>query len=216
MDGNERELAYYRAVEDFFARLRGTVHVLSPRDFQLLRTWWREGVPLAAVTAGIAETFSKKREREDGDPVVSLAYCRHAVQRHARRLAEGAVGRDGSGSLPGATDQDLALLAGALEEAELHQREQRPAVARVLASVRERLALLEGGDQESVETGLFALEEALLEECWAALDAADRARIEASADRASEGGRDEASREYLAHRDREIRRLLGLPRLELA
>jgi hypothetical protein len=85
------EVAFYRAVEDHFARLRGTPFLFTPKDFGLLRRWWEEGVPLAAVIAGIGEAVAKRREREE-DPVSSLAYCRHAVARHARRLAVAAVG----------------------------------------------------------------------------------------------------------------------------
>ena len=86
----EEELRYYRSVEDFFAWVRGVPHTLSPRDFQLLRSWWRDQVPLAAVLAGITEVISRRREDGDGDPVVSLSYCRHAVRRHARHSSSGA------------------------------------------------------------------------------------------------------------------------------
>ncbi len=215
MSDTDPERAYYRAVEDLFAQLRGTVHVLSPKDFQLLRRWWREGVPLAAVTAGIVETFSKKQERGDPDPVVSLSYCRHAVKRHAGRIAASSVGGGTPSQPAGSADQDLALLDEALGRAEGLNRDTRPEVARVLASFRARLALLAGGDQVSVETGLFALEESLLEACWNALGEDERDLVDAAARRAS-GCDDTTSRSYLAHRDRELRRLLGLPRLELA
>ena len=216
MNESDRERAYYRAVEDLFAHLRGTVHVLSPRDFQILRGWWRDGVPLAAVTAGIVEAFTKKKERDGEDPVVSLAYCRHAVKRHARRMAEGMVGREGSPGTPGSADEELSLLAEELGRAVERQAEARPGVARVLDSIRTRLALLSGGDRTSVETGLFALEEALLEECWEALDPEDRAAVHEAAARVAGGDGGTRRRSYLAHRDRELRRLLGLPRLELA
>ncbi len=215
MDTNDRERDYYRAVEDLFAQLRGTIHVLSPKDFQLLRTWWREGVPLAAVTAGIVETFSKKRERGDDDPVVSLSYCRHAVRRHAKRMAESAVGGETPPAPPGAADHDLALLDEALERAEARNRELRPEVARVIGSVRSRVALLAGGDPGSVETGLFALEESLLRECWAALGEEERGAVEAAARRAAGDPDGATPRSLAAHRDRELRSLLGLPRLEL-
>ena len=88
---DEDELAYYRAVEDHFAALRGTPFLFSPKDFALLRRWWTEGVPLAAVLAGIGEIWERRRERE-ADPVSSLSYCRHAVARQAKRLASARVG----------------------------------------------------------------------------------------------------------------------------
>ncbi|MCS7183472.1 MAG: hypothetical protein NZ869_10235, partial [Thermoanaerobaculum sp.] len=81
------ELAYYRAVEDHFCRLRGTPFLFSPKDFAYLRRWWREGVPLSAILLALGEVFAKKRQRGE-DPVSSLAYCRHAVARQARRLAQ--------------------------------------------------------------------------------------------------------------------------------
>ena len=47
---NGAEIEYYRAIEDRFAALRGVPHTLSPKDFQLMRRWWSDQVPLAAVT----------------------------------------------------------------------------------------------------------------------------------------------------------------------
>ena len=88
---DDAEAAYYRAVEDHFAALRGTVFIFTPKDFALLRGWFREGVPLGAVIAGIDEAFERRRG-EGADPVSSLSYCRHAVTRHARRLAAAHVG----------------------------------------------------------------------------------------------------------------------------
>jgi len=70
------ELAYYRAVEDLFARLRGTQFIFSPKDFALLRRWWGEQVPLAAVAAGIAEVFERRQGRR--------LFGRH--ERRAQRL----------------------------------------------------------------------------------------------------------------------------------
>ena len=72
MPETEEELAYYREIEDFFAAMRGVPHIVSPKDFQLLRGWWRDRIPLAAVAAGISEVFARRRDRNDRDPVVSL------------------------------------------------------------------------------------------------------------------------------------------------
>ncbi|MEJ2582841.1 MAG: hypothetical protein P8127_14590 [Acidobacteriota bacterium] len=91
-DDDTREIAYYREIEDYFATLRGVPHVLSPKDFQLLREWWRDEIPLPAVRAALAEVFARRRDRGEPDPVVSLSYCRHAVKAHARRAAEMHVG----------------------------------------------------------------------------------------------------------------------------
>lgn len=218
MQDPEPEIAFYRAVEDLFASLRGAPHVLSPRDFQLLRTWWREGVSFVAVTAGLEEVFARHRERGETDPVVSLSYCRHAVRRHARRIAEMRVGAGGEApadEAPGGLDRladrvrsRAALLAG-----------DRPAVAEVVLRVAERLELARTEvPPELLDAHLWALETAMLRDCWRALDGEDRRAIEGRVETAAaaSAASDEARRRSVrALRDRELRLLLDLPRLEL-
>ena len=57
------DVAYFRAVEDAFVRLRGAPLLLSPEDFQVALRWRREGVPLSLVEATLEEVFAKRRER---------------------------------------------------------------------------------------------------------------------------------------------------------
>lgn len=221
MDGDDRELSYYRSVEDLFSSLRGTPHVLSPRDFQLLRSWWREAIPMAAVSAGLTEVFARQRERENGDPVVSLSYCRHAVKRHAKRIAEMHIGQAATDG--GAGPQDSAdscrRLVTDLDSAAGTQRHARPAVAKVLTRIAEQVETA-GRDLsvEMLDEHLFGLESTMLQECWHVLPHNEQQtindRVEAAVDgsSASEEARRRSAR---ALRDREIRLLLGLPRLEL-
>ncbi len=218
MTEGKRELEYYRAVEDLFAELRGTPHVLSPRDFQLLRGWWRDGVPLAAVTAGVTEVFARRREAGEDDPVVSLSYCRHAVRRAAKRLAESRVGAtDETAGGPDDYRESLEILDRHLERAAGAQAAERPEVADCIRSIRASLAVLvKTEDPAALESGLFSLETALLEGCWNALDHVEQLEIDARARRAAgDATGPAAERAVRAHRDREVRLLLGLPRLEL-
>jgi hypothetical protein len=211
------ELAYYRAVEDFFAGLRGRPHLLSPRDFQLLRGWWREGVPLAAVTGGLSEVFARRRDRGESDPVVSLSYCRHAIKRHARRLAEMRVGAESRPAPDGEpSGRSLEELDGALRQAAAAGASSRPEVATVIGGIVDRMEALAELPAAILEEHLFTLEAVLLEECWRVLPAAEREVIEHIAAAAAAEGTDEArERTRRAVRDRELRALLGLPRLEL-
>jgi hypothetical protein len=103
----DAEVSYYRAVEDHFARLRGTPFLFTPKDFGLLRRWWQDGVPLAAVLAGIGEVMARRAAAGE-DPVSSLSYCRHAVSRHARRLQVAAVG---AADVPSGVDVPARLAA---------------------------------------------------------------------------------------------------------
>ena len=220
MTVDDRELAFYRAVEDLFATLRGVPHLMSPKDFQLLRSWWGDQVPLAAVTAGVTEVFARRREQGDEDPVTSLGYCRHAVRRHAKRMAEMGAGRTAAEGDPAAGDgmvrAELEALGCRLEAAARAQSDARPRVEDAIASVRKQLdAAAELAPSDAGEF-LFSLESSLLQMCFEALDECERTSLEERARKLSgEGSEETIRRRVLALRDRELRALLELPRLEL-
>jgi hypothetical protein len=214
------EVAYYRAVEDYFATLRGVPHVLSPKDFHLMREWWRDEVPLAAVRAGITEVFGRRRERGEAAPVVSISYCRHAVRAHARRAAEMAVGLAAGGGAdpPPPPAAALATLAAKLAGAAVRLRVEMPRTAEVISGFA---TAVEGAAElpvAAVEEHLFALESALLANCLDAIDESQRHGIEerARTDAATTAATPDArERTFRALRDRLLRELLSLPRLEL-
>lgn len=219
-DGNDPEIAYYRAVEDLFATLRGIPHVISPKDFQLLREWWRDEVPLAAVRAGITEVFARRRERGEIDPVVSLSYCRHAVKRNAKRLAEMHIGRaePDSGDDPQMAAEHCRHLVAELNSVALEQEESRPAVAEALTRIAGQVET--AGRELSVgmlDEHLFGLESTMLHECWQAMARSEQEtineRVEAAVD-GSSANEEARQRSARALRDREVRLLLHLPRLE--
>jgi hypothetical protein len=221
MDPDERELEYYRNVEDLFASLRGTPHVLSPKDFQLLRGWWRDQVPLAAVVTGLTEVFTRIRENGEKDPVVSLSYCRHAVKRHAARLARMQVGasEQPEGAAPVGDPDQIEKLVGRLTDAADHHRQELPAVAEAVMRAADQIRL--AGEElpaELLDEHLFTLETSLLEDCRKALPDRRRKKIDDRVEElvAATSATDEArERSARALRDRETRTVLGLPRLEL-
>jgi hypothetical protein len=216
---DEREQEYYRAVEDLFAALRGVPHIISPKDFQLLREWWRDEIPLSAVRAGITEVFARHRERGETDPVVSLSYCRHAVRKHARRAAEMQVGASDDAA-PISPDPRAAIesLAKGLTAAAARLRSEKPRIADTVDSIA---AIVEAGSElpiVALEEHLFALESALLAACLDALDERDRRSIEKQARKEAEATTatpEARERAFRALRDRLLRSELGLPRLEL-
>jgi hypothetical protein len=106
--------AFVEAIEATLRSRRGKEHVLSPRDFALVRGWHGAGVPLATVLVAIDAAFEM-------DPqTASLALCRRRVE----DLASGAT---------------RVRLSG--REAE---RTSLPEVAERLDALRERLAQLPG------------------------------------------------------------------------
>jgi hypothetical protein len=216
---SEAELAYYREVEDLFATLRGVPHTLSPKDFQLLREWWRDEIPFSAVRAGIAEVFARRRERGESDPVVSLGYCRHAVRSHAKKAAEMQVGahEDGGPAIPDSQAR-LQALSTDLSRAADTQRTGNRRLAEVIDRFATTVAAASELPPSTLEEHLFALESALLANCLETLDDRRRGQIEYRARREAESTSatpDASERAFRALRDRLLREALDLPRLEL-
>ncbi|MDX2437937.1 MAG: hypothetical protein QNL88_12900 [Acidobacteriota bacterium] len=213
------ELGFYRAVEDLFSTFRGVPHVLSPKDFQLLRSWWREQIPLTAVRTGVAEVFARRRERGDAEPVVSLSYCRHAVEAHAKRVAEMRIGStEASGDAPTITPESVRGLAETLRSSANRIRAKRPRVAAVMDRISCEVGEAAGVDSHFVEEHLYALETSLLVDCFDALEDEDRLQLEARAraDAERAAATPEArERTFRALRDRLLRDLIQLPRLEI-
>ena len=215
-----KEIDYYREVEDIFATLRGVPHMLSPKDFQLMRKWWRDGIPLMAVRAGVTEVLAKRQERGDSEPVVSLSYCRHAVAAHARRLAEMRVGALDEDSATSSAEAASAMraLAGRLAEAADRQRSQRPTIAGIVDGIAREIESTAELPTDRLEKHLFALETALLTNCRKALDESSLSEIEERARQraaATAANPDAEERAFRALRDKMLRELLALPRLEL-
>lgn len=209
------ETAYYRSVEDAFARLRGTPFLLSPRDFALLQRWWTEGVPLAAVLAGMVEVFEKRRERND-DPISSLTYCRHAVQRHGRRLAAIAVGAEESLAVDvaGALARCVAELQAVARRWEAHCG-LRDGILALAAAVD---SLPRSASPMAVDQALAQLEVGAVEPLAELLPEECRRRAQeriAEGLAGVEGEPEMVERTRRAVSLREWRREIGLPRLEL-
>jgi len=219
---SDEELSFYRAVEDLFAAVRGVPHTLSPKDFQLLRGWWRDQVPLAAIANGITEVMAKRRDRGDQDPIVSLSYCRHAVGRHTKRLAEMHVGvsaSDGQAEGAGAGKLALGELIKSLREISLSLRRRTPEVSAVIGQIADQLDRTPEMPPALLEEHLFSIEAVLLDRSWRALPEVDRNAIDercAEAVDESLGTAATRDRTMRAIRDRELRTLLALPRLELS
>ncbi len=221
MNADELELTFYRETEDFFAAMRGVPHMLSSKDVHLMRGWWRDQIPPEAVIAGVTEVIARRQAEGNDEPVTSLRYCRHAVRSHARRLAEMRVGAATDPGSEPETDIKPALdaLAKSLLATAAAQQARRPEVAAAIEMIAEQLTTGSRMAPGVADEQLFGLESALLENCRRALAAEEleeleqQARTEAEASGATADARQRAFR---AVRDRRVREMLGLARLELA
>jgi ABC-type transporter Mla subunit MlaD len=219
---NDKELEYYRQIEDLFAAMRGCSHILSPKDFQLMRTWWRDGVSITAVTAGLAEIFHRLREDRENVVVVSLSYCRHAIERHAHRLKEAAVGGSTEGNRqlddPAEVARRIAALSSDLNTRSSALAAGEPEIANVIEQIGDQVARLAQASAPDLEERLFALEEILLANCHEAASNKLREQIEKQARllAVKSGATGESlERTFRAMLDRELRNALDLPRLEV-
>jgi hypothetical protein len=210
------ELAFYRAVEDHFARLRGTLFLFTPKDFALLRRWWSEAVPLAAVIAGIGEVMARRAERGE-DPVSSLAYCRHAVAKHAKRLAAAAVGDGGLTSLADVPSL-LAAYAAAVRAAAARWAAEGGVAAPLAALAAAVETLPCDAPPAALEATGASLEAAALAEVTAGVSSEHRRRLERETEEAlaAVGGEQIAAVARRAIGIKVLREHLGIPRLELS
>lgn len=209
------ELAYYRTIEDRFGQLRGTPFLFRPKDFSLLRTWWTNRVPLAAVLAGMQEVFDRRRE-SGGEPVSSLAYCRHAIARHAKRLAPIAD----APVAPPAGDA-LARLAAEVRVAAVRWTGMVGVVTGLESLAKTLETLPAEADPAALEDALGRLEAGALEGLVRVLPDEAAAGIAVTVAAAMQGvgeGTDAATRARMerAVRLRAVRECLGLPRMELS
>lgn len=209
---NEEELAYYRAVEDHFCRLRGTPFLFSPKDFAYLRQWWEQGIPLSAVLVGLGEVFARRREK-GLDPVSSLAYCRHAVARHAKRLAQARLGERG---------RAVVSAVAALESLEVAVKKAQegapsPRLKEVIATCLATLKVLPKDLPPATLSEMLAqVEGQTLRSALDALEAQERETLEAAVKRDLPPGQELTGRALEVALLRALRDYLGLPRLELS
>jgi hypothetical protein len=110
---DEQLAAFVEAVEGVLRARRGIDHVLSPRDFALVRGWYEAGVPLATVLVAIDLAF-------EADPgTSSLAVLRRRVDELAaigpRPATAGAARETEHASLPEVAERLSALRERLLE-----------------------------------------------------------------------------------------------------
>ncbi|MCD4750544.1 MAG: hypothetical protein K8R59_14330 [Thermoanaerobaculales bacterium] len=219
MSDFDPEIEFLRAVEDLFTTLRGVPHILSPKDVHLVRDWWKTQVPLTAVNAGLTEVIDRRRKAGEIDPVVSLSYCRHAVKRHARRLAEQRLGAaaDDRGVQQTTEPIDLGPLTAQLRDAAKNCHDEHPRAGHIIATIADHLQGLEDLNPTEVDERLYTLEAALLDGCRRCLPKPlqDQLRTSAASAAADSGAVGAAmERAKTAFFDRSLRDLFGLPRLE--
>ncbi|MFB6352205.1 MAG: hypothetical protein ABEN55_01060 [Bradymonadaceae bacterium] len=180
-------MKYYETIQQCFTELTRRAIFLSGRDLQLLSEWRDQGATAAAVCKGLREAVEAM---PDDDPPRDVYACRHYVEPYVERAGQRQVGghEDGGGEADTAIDLDGApeLVVRALERVEEAGRSaDDEAIKRVYRRVwRDLRHLCEddgetGNDADGYER-LAAIEEALVDGYYRALDRRDQARIESA------------------------------------
>jgi hypothetical protein len=141
--------SYARRVEGSWSRLCGRAAILSERDWALLESWYRRGIPLQIVQEAIDEAVARRaRGRSAARPPRGLSYIAPAVEEAWRAVLEGR-----SAEREAAHSVDRALPAGAAAWRRRRDEEsEKTALGRLLAVL---IKELEAGDPaERVEARL--------------------------------------------------------------
>lgn len=196
---------YFRAIEETFIRLRGSPLLLSPEDWRQADEWRRRGVPLELVLAALEQVFTRRAERGAAGKIQSLRYCAPAVEtawQEVEAMTAGGRRRDAPAVDVGAR---LTALAGSLPPAQ--------------ADLAERVRGLSGSTSD-VERALARLDEEMMAEVSARLEADERRALEKRTAAALEALAGRVRTEELGEaRERLLRQALrrarGLPVLSL-
>jgi hypothetical protein len=233
MTGPDAADPYFEAIEAAFNRRRKAPHLLAPRDWSLVGTWQRDGVPLRLVLQGIENCFDAFERRGPGPRKInSLSYCRqevlslHELYCRLHAVEAGRPAASPAEALP-PLQRHLTRLQRRLKEAmTAASNAGRDALVPVLAEARGAVSVLRrslkgsGGDPAEVERALARLDADLLARAAALLPDEERRAIEAAADAALLEDRDRMTPEALAATrtaflSRRLRSWGSLPRLTL-
>ena len=155
--------AYFQSIESTFIELRGAPLLLSPADWKVAQRWHQLGIPLRLVESTLREIFERRGE-EARDKVLSLRYCRLAVERAFKREQELGLGGVSEPARPGL---DLATILSRLADS----------LPDTLADLSWRIRQLVG-DAESVENQLGKLDDELIDRAEALLDEDGRRQLD--------------------------------------
>lgn len=232
MEAPHEHFTYFSDIEEYFARRRGGVLMVSTLDWALMETWKEAGIPLEAVLRGIDATFERYEARPSKTRKVnSLAYCAQEVLAAAEEIKQAAEGALPASSPPKDTgfapEQIAEYLSGNALRLETAAQGMPPHAAELvreaavsLRDVAAGMAHSGGTRLEDVERRLTVMEERVIAALLASTsdDALLAVRTEVDRDVAPYRRNMPASQVEQLHKQYVHKRLLErykLPRLSL-
>lgn len=156
---------YFTEIEEYFWQKRGAALIRPPVEWELIETWQRQGIPLAAVRKGIDRAFESWGRSRRRTPLKSLLYCNDAVLQVAEEMREARAGSTSGERVgaPGFSPEEIArfLRGNASSLRRAGARGVSGSLARdfgELAAALEALAASPQGSGADAVTGLEELE----------------------------------------------------------
>lgn len=157
------DYAYFKRIERLFIALRGAPLLLSPADWQVARAWRQQAIPVEVVEEALRQLFARRAEQGKNDPINTLRIARAAVGRAFKAVQQH---RAAAAEVAAPEPLDTAARLGRLARALPADCPDRAQFAAAIVAL--------DGDLETVENGLAALDQELLDRAEATLDAPAR------------------------------------------
>jgi len=213
---------YYEEVESYFVARRGSPLFITPSEWDLVRRWEQQGIPLAVVKEGIDRVFERPKTLLKPR---RLGYCRQTVEAAFRRFRESSLGGRAGGTAQddSSASAHLTEVSSRLQDLAAARSETKSELSllleRTAAAVRSLSERAEEAPGE-VERELTALDGKLVVESEAVLGDAVREELRREAESSLESYRGRMPEKiYRAALEsgyrRRLRRKLGLPTLSL-
>ncbi len=169
---------YLTDIEDTFVRCRGANLFISPKDWQLIETWEKRGIPQHIVIRSIEDVFEKHK----GGKVSTLAYCSNAVEENFANWSASQIGANSGVSLN--DEPQLTAVADYIRQC-IDQLlcVERPEMRQAIEAAIQRLTAISASlsqDMQSIDEALMDVENALARAMSASLQQDERERLERS------------------------------------
>lgn len=158
--------SYIREVERYFLEITGQGVMLSSRDYDLIQSWKKRGVPRDVVLRGIQRALEDCRRRGEHRAPKSIYYCSDVIEQEIKSYFRNSPRAP---SEPGERSEQLVdELAGRL--ARIISTEKSDRLRGHYAEIRRKVLGLKGLDEEEIFRRIEAMQHSLYESFFESMD----------------------------------------------
>lgn len=179
--------SYVKDVESFFLALTGRGLMLSAKDYELIQSWRRAGVPRDVVYRGISRAVENLGAFNEGRTPSSLMYCERSVEEEISEYHKTGPTPAGPGPAadgPGLREEVMSRLA------ELVTESSDTTIGHIFARALEEMRAMAADDDGELYFRVEELQDSIVEGIFETIgtDEQEKIRAEAAAT-VPEGGR---------------------------